>query len=312
MKKLAAWLLCLALCCAMGMALAESYQEPTLYDASQALGFPTHYLLYDRAFYESEDAQPGTVVQLKYVSSVYGERTYKRTVNVYLPYGYEEQGEERYPVLYFFHGRGCNQDTLLGNPQTKNALDHMISTGVARPFILVAPTYYYDVRRNLMDWELFTQELRTELMPLVEGTCRTFALSPDEAGFQASRDQRAFCGFSQGSMLTWYLVERMADCSRYFLPFSGAAQDVSGIQRLLEQEDAPEIFIYMASGGPEDTTYEGCVALAQQLYADTAHFSVGTDMRENNLFCCLSDNIHQDLTTRYYLYNAFVDGLFAE
>ena len=49
--------------------------------------------------------------------------------------------------------------------------------------------------------------------------------------------------------------------------------------------------------------------LAHQLAADP-RFSYGTDRTENNFFYCLSDNPHQDLCSRYYLYNAFRDVLF--
>ena len=127
----------------------------------------------DREFYEAPCDQPGTVVKMKYNTNMYGEKTYKKTMYVYLPYGYDENGTDRYPVIYFFHGRGCDPTTLLCNPETKNAFDHMISTGVAKPFILVAPTYYYDARHLLYDWEQFPREMREEIMPLVESTYRT-------------------------------------------------------------------------------------------------------------------------------------------
>jgi hypothetical protein len=65
----------------------------------------------------------------------------------------------------------------------------------------------------------------------------------------------------------------------------------------------------MACGGAEDLAFDNSNLLAQTLAANP-HFSYGTNRSENNFFYCLSDNIHQDLTSRYYLYNAFLDGLF--
>lgn len=306
MKRILSLLMFLVLL--LGTALAEGPAEPTLYDASEIIGLDTHYYLYDREFFEAEDAQPGKLVKTKYTTEVY-EKNYKKTVNVYLPYGYDENGTERYPVIYFFHGNNCDVDTLLGNPQTKNALDHMISTGVVEPFILVAATYYYDVRTKVADMDKFVLELRTEIMPLVEGMYRTYAETPDEAGFQASRDKRAICGFSRGSMSTWFLFDKMLDVSANFLPFSGGTSDVETIQKAVESTDL-DFFIYMACGGEEDSAFEGCNTLAKTLAADTEHFSYGPDREKNNFFYCLSDNIHQDLTSRYYLYNAFLDGLF--
>ena len=200
-------------------------------------------------------------------------------------------------------------DTLLGNPETKNALDHMISSGAVQPFILCAATYYYDIRKKVVDLDKFVEEFRTEIMPLVEGKYRTYAETPDAAGFRASREMRAISGFSRGSMTTWFLFDKMLDVSANFLPFSGGTSDVETLQKAVEATDQ-DFFIYMACGGEEDTAFEGCNALAKTLAADTEHFSYGPDREQNNFFYCLSDNIHQDLTSRYYLYNAFLDGLF--
>lgn len=311
MKKLYAILLALALVCLLSPVHAEeaSCSEPALLDFSEELGLDTHYYLYDRDFYEKPDDRPGTVIKLKYNTSVYGEKSYKKTALVYLPYGYDENSADRYPVIYFFHGRGCDPTTLLGNEYTKNAFDHMISLGIAEPFIMVAPTYYYDARHLSFDLSLFPREMREELMPLVESTYRTYAETPDEEGFRASRDKRAICGFSMGSMTTWSLFDDMLDVSHYFLPFSAASADMEEIHAAIGAAGLP-FFIYMASGGPEDGAYEGSILLAQALAADTDYFSYGPDMARNNVYCVISDNIHQDLCSRYYLFNAFLDGLF--
>lgn len=304
MKRMLSLLLCLLLLC--GTACAE-----TVLTNTELEGHETYYRLYDREAYEAECEHPGQVVKLNYTTNVY-DRAYKRYVNVYLPYGYDENGTERYPILYFFHGNGCDQTTLIGNPYTKNAFDHMIENGDVQPFIIVAPTYFYDVRKKLVDADLFAEELRTEIMPLVEGTYRTYAETADEAGFQASRNHRAICGFSRGSGMTWQLMNKMLDYSRTFLPFSGAGEDTEAtVQQALAGPYGKDLFIYMASGGPEDLAYEGCVALARALLEEE-QISFGADFAANNFYFLASDNVHQDLTSRYYLYNAFLDGLFKD
>ena len=311
MKRIAALLLALALTALLSaLCLAEGPAEPTVLTLD-VTGQETLYRLYDRDFYEADDEQAGTVVRLDYTSDMYGD-TIKRWTNVYLPYGYDENGTERYPVIYFFHGNGCDQNTLIGNYMTKNAFDHMISSGICEPFILVTPTYYYNSRHKLVDLDAFVKEIREELMPAVEGTYRTYAETADDAGFIASRDKRAFCGFSRGSFTTWFLFDKMLDYSYYFLPFAGTSSDIDNVLAAIDggSEFADSFFIYMASGGPEDTAYEGCVALAKTMIADTEHFSFGTDRESNNFYYLPSDNIHQDLTSRYYLYNAFIDVLF--
>ena len=307
MKRWMLLILAALLCCAC--ALAEEPAAPTLYDASETLGYESHYLLYDEAFFEAEDEQAGQVVRLDYTTEVY-DKEMKRWVNVYLPYGYDENGTERYPIIYFFHGGGCDQNTILGNPYTKNALDHMISTGVTEPFIVVAPTYYYNPRTKAQDMALFEQEMLLDIMPAVEGTYRTYAESADEAGFAASRDYRAMCGFSNGSGDAWHMAANMMAYSRYFLPCSGAMMSDEEYQTLVDTAAAHqgEFFIYLSCGGPEDVAYEHCLNMTARLREEEA-FSYGVG-EDDNFFFSLSENKHLDNCTRYYLYNAFLDVLF--
>ncbi|MBQ8159975.1 MAG: hypothetical protein IJ083_04410 [Clostridia bacterium] len=279
--------------------------EETVLDLSELAGLPTHYRLYDRDFFESPDEHAGTVVKIKYKNDLY-EKPFTNYISVYLPCGYDENGTERYPVIYFLHGNGGDSTTLLGNEATVNAFDHMISSGVVRPFILVAPSYYYDQRHKLSDMDIFIRELREELMPMIEGQYRTYAETPDEEGFRASRGYRAFCGFSWGSMNTFAMFDSMLDVGRYFLPFAGALRNVEGdpvdldtLRGAIDREKK-DYFLYMACGGEEDTAFEGCRNLAQTLAQDTEYFDYGPDFQENRFFYCQSDNIHQDLCTRYY------------
>lgn len=294
------------------MLLSAACAETVVQVNTELEGHETQYRLYDREVYEAPCEHPGQLVKVKYTSRVYGDREYKRYVNVYLPYGYEENGTERYPVIYFFHGNGGDQTTLLGNPSTVNTFDHMIEKGDMPASIIVAPTYFYDVRKNLVDNDGFVREMREEIMPLVESTYRTYAETADEAGFVASRHMRAICGFSRGGYMTWTLMPAMADYARTFLPFSYFELDdaVSAIDKVMNGPYASDLFIYACSGGPEDSAaYNGGVQLAQAMLKDE-RISFGSSFAENNFFYMASDNPHKDMCSRYYLYNAFCDGLF--
>lgn len=304
MKKL------LTLLLAMALLLCAACAETVVQVNTELEGHETQYRLYDRETYEEPCEHPGQVVKVKYESHMYGDKAYKRYVNVYLPYGYDENGTERYPVIYFFHGNGCDQTTLIGNPYTVNAFDHMIESGEMPACIIVAPTYFYDVRKNLVDEAGFIREMREEIMPLVESSYRTYAETADEAGFIASRSMRAICGFSRGSGMTWTLMPAMVDYARTFLPFAGAFGDcVQTFKELMASAYGQDVFVYMASGGPEDLAYTGCVEAAKSILA-VEGVSFGSNFSENNFFYLASDNPHQDLCSRYYLYNAFLDGLF--
>lgn len=60
-----------------------------------------------------------------------------------------------------------------------------------------------------------------DLIPAVESKYSTWAASTDASGLAASRDHRAFGGFSMGSVNTWRAFEHCLDYFRYFAPSSG-------------------------------------------------------------------------------------------
>lgn len=136
-----------------------------------------------------------------YESMTYEEHSqvlHKRAI-VYLPYGYSE--EEPYNVFYLMHGGWSNETTYLGTPEQpnefKNVLDNGIADGKIRPMIVVCPTY-----NN----------------------------TSTEDGLRDSRDHRAFCGFSMGSVATWRTFQYCLDYFRY------ADNEREGNLYFLEQE----------------------------------------------------------------------------
>lgn len=291
------------------------------YTTTDAIGRETTYRIYDKKFYDAASQQPGTVVQLEYTSRQYGDPITHYT-NIYLPYGYDEHGTERYRILYFFHGTNENPDSFIGDERAKNALDNMIETGIAPPFIAVFPTYYYDYANNRsLNVESFTRELRDELMPLVESTYRTYALTTDDAGFQASRMERAFAGYSRGGRMTWQMFARMLDYAYWYLPMSGAftnpESDPTDTDLMKAVHDALDVqpeyrdsfYLYVSCGGARDNAYDGCTEMVNDMIADPANFSYGLNPGENNIYYLLSNEIHQTLISRFYLYNAFCDVL---
>ena len=96
-------------------------------------------------------------------------------VGVYLPPGYEESADRRYPVLYFLHGMFGNERKWesRGCPEI---LDRLISSGDAEPMIVVAPAGYNGFWINWVngkaDWHDF---LLKELVPQIDEQFRTVA-----------------------------------------------------------------------------------------------------------------------------------------
>ena len=157
-------------------------------------------------FDTGEIPEAGTLEELVYETKAYatdGRSVTKRAL-VYLPYGYDP--DKNYNILYLMHGTGDDENYWLKtHAYNKTMLDRMIAQGEIDPLIVVTPTFY--VEDDCLDGLdaltfSFREELRNDLMPAAESRYSTWARTPDDAGFAASRDHRAFAGLSRGAVTT--------------------------------------------------------------------------------------------------------------
>ena len=326
MKRYLTILAAVALVCCTALPCIAERTAPAdkkTYTTTDLIGHETVYRIYDKKFYDAPSEKPGTVVKLEYITRQYGEES-THWANVYLPYGYNENGTKRYPVMYFFHGTNETQDSFIMNDKAKSSVDNMIEVGIAPPCIMVFPTYYYDYENRTLSVEKLVQEIRQELMPAVENMYRTYAETADAKGFIDSRMYRAFAGYSRGGRMTWEMFATMQDYAYWYLPMSGGfstpeSNPVPDHQKeRLEQAlaDQPDwqgnYYVYFSCGGKRDNAIDMCNDLVDYMLEDTEHFSYGTKPGENNLCYCSSNELHQTLIGRFYLYNAFVDVLWKD
>lgn len=117
-----------------------------------------------------------------------------------------------------------------------------MADGKIQPMIVVCPTYNNESQEDSSDYSLAIQltdnyhnELVNDLIPAVEGTYSTDAQDTTQEGLRASRDHRAFCGFSMGSVATWRTFQYCLDYFRYCMPSSGSlsfdGEDMASIVR---------------------------------------------------------------------------------
>ena len=311
MKKIAALFLALMLILSMTVCALAEIPEEKKPVVTELDGVTLSFHTYNSKIYEVPCEQPGTIEKIEYTTDVYGDGvTYHQWANVYLPYGYDES--KQYNIIYFFHGTNETQDSFICEDIVKNAVDNMIYYGVCDPFIMVCPTYYYVYEERTVQHQVFPQEVRNSLMPVVESKYSTYAETADEAGFIASREHRAISGYSQGSSACWNNAYQNFDIAKYIIPMSGSSvNNLTAMKEALAQkpEYADDIFIVLCSGGKRDLAYEGTVALANAMLADD-QFSFGTDTQENNFFVCVSKELHQTLKGRFLLYNAMLEVVF--
>ncbi len=113
-------------------------------------------------------------------------------VRIYFPPCYDERSEQRYPVLYLFHGRyaSLEQWQRLGLAES---MERLIAAGEIAPFLVVMPEDRYV---GQADEKRFPQAIAKVLVPFVDETYRTLA----------KREYRAVGGVSRGAGWAVHLV----------------------------------------------------------------------------------------------------------
>ena len=104
---------------------------------------------------------------------------------IYLPPCYDEKTDVRYPVLYLLHGQTYTDDQWI-RLGAVDALDNLILSGEAMPFIIVFPDDRY---WNLPPGTGFGERLVDVIIPYIDSNYRTL---PD-------RNHRAIGGMSRGA-----------------------------------------------------------------------------------------------------------------
>ncbi len=281
----------------------------------------------------------GTVERLDYDTAVYENgKTYHKTAYVYLPYCYDKEDKARkYNVLYFQHGNTC-EPAMFAVGGNKYMFDMLFDSGELDPCIIVFITYYMDPMRDADvriqtggaesgdGWTPgipgnFDKEIVRDIIPLVETKYYTYLEDPSEAGVKATRDHRAFSGYSRGAAWTWRMFHHAFEYFRWFCPTSGGIfldkampmPPGSGPAPTVTDEEIvdyitapikahPELpfYIYAGSGAKRDGR-----AMRPQinLLAKLPGFSFGPDPKKNNINYAISDYYHTDYLIPYYFWN---------
>lgn len=251
-------------------------------------------------------SEQGTVVERSYTAPAYAvnallgkDETIDKTVQIYLPYGYDKT--KSYNTLYLLHGTG-GKDTywfFTAEPETTcNVLDNMIQQGICEPLIVVTPEYPSELKgksnkisnelvlayaednadnyllvRNDLWTQFFGQELRNDIMPLVESEFSTWACHDvSEESLSASREHRAIAGLSRGSMAAMRAgMVQNRDVFAWIGNYSGIWLDLDKLSETLRAEDYPILFWYNGTG-TEDFAAENHLTFHNNATAELSGF----------------------------------------
>lgn len=269
----------------------------------------------------------------------------EKAAMVYLPYGYEfgaaaadsaniaadggnaekKTERRRYNILYLMHGSGGTEIEYMGSEgepnRLKNMVDHMIEEKMIDPMIFVMPTFPTENLEECRSRALsFPKELLNDLIPVVETRYSTFADDVTPEGLKKSRDNRAFGGFSLGSVTTWAVFAEAMDVVKYYLPMSGdcwkfehfggrehpelAAAFLS--RAAISSGYTRDDYFIFAATGTEDSAYE---ILPPQLaemkkYPETFAYTEKDFSGGNTIYYLAEGNKHGYRYTYEYIFNA--------
>lgn len=277
-------------------------------------------------------SKKGTVERVDYTTSVYEDgKTYSKYCYVYLPYGYDKDDKsKKYNVLYFQHGNTC-EPSIFAIGGNKPMIDMLFESGEINPCIMVSVTYYFDPMGDAAErlitgmvpagdggWPHtegnYFKEVVKNIIPAVETKFNTYLEDASDEGIKASRDHRAFSGYSRGAVMTWRMLNHSFEYFRWFAPMSCTVRGDRKRGDVLTDQDVidyvtepikahPELpfFIYASNGGPEDI---------KDMYTQMKYitkqpcFSYGSDPVKNNIFYSVSDFYHTDYLVPYYYWNS--------
>lgn len=294
-------------------------REPELKKPDSTQLPQTGYTTAVPASYKTASSQPGTVTRLDYESEDYvrDSAPITKTAYVYTPYGYDENDTDtRYNILYLMHGWGGRAGEYFEFTETKNLFDHLIENGDIPPIIIVSATFYNansntDFSSSIEEFRAFHLDFENHLMPSVEERFHTYAASVSDEDLKASRDHRAFGGFSLGSVTTWLAFCHDTDYIRYFLPMSGSSwyygtygdfqieKNVDFIEQLVHDNDLDErgYFIYHAVG-TNDAVKSQSIMMADEMLTREIFTP------EHYVFYLKDGGYHDFNAVQEYLYNA--------
>jgi enterochelin esterase-like enzyme len=188
-------------------------------------------------YYQPKDVPHGEVRERWYHSKT--TQAWRR-IFVYTPPGYDNDRDQRYPVLYLQHGGGEDERGWPNQGRVAFIMDNLIAAKKARPMLVVmeqgyarrpgepaAPTARPQPAQPGQNpprpdfsrmFTAFEDVMVKDLIPMIDATYRTI---PD-------RDHRAMAGLSMGGMQTFQVTFKHLDLFSHIGGFSGGGGGFGG------------------------------------------------------------------------------------
>jgi Enterochelin esterase and related enzymes len=209
-------------------------------------------------YYEVRNVPHGDIRIRRYYSNV--TNTW-RDFYMYTPPGYDENTNEKYPVLYILHGGGEDERGWASQGKTDLIIDNLIAEKKAVPMIVVMPDGNFPLNGFAEEsMKIFEKELKQSIIPFVE---KNYRVKPDAK-------YRALAGLSMGGIQTLYAGVRNTDMFSYLGVLSSGwfanQKELSDPQYEFMKNNADKINsnlkqFWISQGGKEDIAWKNCQAM---------------------------------------------------
>lgn len=168
----------------------------------------------DEDFYTVKDVPHGLVSENIYFSKL--TNSFRRCF-VYTPAEYDQNPQERYPVLYLQHGSFEDETGWASQGKAGLILDNLIADGKAIPMIIVMDNgYAYKPQTGENTGRpasIFEEVMINKIIPMIDSKFRTIA----------DREHRAIAGLSMGANQTMRIIMNNLDKFASYGGFSGTS-----------------------------------------------------------------------------------------
>ncbi|MFH1195026.1 MAG: alpha/beta hydrolase-fold protein [bacterium] len=209
-------------------------------------------------YYALKDVPHGEIRIKRYYSIVFNKW---RQLLIYTPPGYDENINEKYPVLYILHGGGEDERGWATQGKTDLILDNLIADKKAKPMLVVMPdgntnTDFAGFGERTL--KIFEAELKNCIIPFVENNYRA----------ETDAKNRALAGLSMGGIQTLYVGVNNSNMFSYLGVFSSGwiqpmQRDLADTQFEFMKKNVDSLnnnfkLFWIAMGGKEDIAYNNC------------------------------------------------------
>jgi len=184
-----------------------------------------------------------------------------RRIYIYTPPGYDDNTNEKYPVLYIQHGGGEDERGWSTQGKTDLILDNLIDEKKAKPMLVVMADGNFGsggiAGFGEQTLRMFENEMKQAVIPLVE---KNYRVATDA-------NNRALAGLSMGGLQTLYAGIKNTQLFAYLGVFSSGwfanNTALSNPQYEYMKSNAAAInnnlkSLWISMGGKEDIAYNNC------------------------------------------------------